>query len=351
MNETHDAEADLDTLVGLFTAHLGLCKVRSGEKVAILTEGGQFAARVRAYKTAIRALGAEALHVDYKPTNAAVTPANRLENVGRSGLRADRKAMEALKQADLVIDMMLLLFSQEQLEIQNAGTRIVLVVEPTEILTRLFPSENLRRRVEAAERRLGAARALRVTNAAGTDVVYDVVNRPILTEYGYTDAPGRWDHWPGGFLATVANPGGVNGRVVLAVGDIVYPLKRQMSEPVTFDIVDGCVISVSGGTDAESISAYMQNYHDSRAYSVSHIGWGLNELCSWSVDLPGIGMDGRAYYGNVLFSTGPDTEFGGTNDTACHLDMPMRSCTLSLDGEIIVDAGRVLPADMRAPGR
>ena len=68
---------------------------------------------------------------------------------------------------------------------------------------------------------------------------------------------------------------------------------------------------------------------------------------STPVDIPGIGMDSRAAYGNVLFSTGPNTEFGGDNDTACHLDLPMRNCSLWLDDELIVDRGQVMPADMR----
>ena len=62
-------------------------------------------------------------------------------------------------------------------------------------------------------------------------------------------------------------------------------------------------------------------------------------------------MDGRAFYGNVLFSTGPNVELGGTNDTHCHLDLPMRGCTLYLDDELIVKDGEVIPEDMRAPGR
>ena len=61
-------------------------------------------------------------------------------------------------------------------------------------------------------------------------------------------------------------------------------------------------------------------------------------------------MDGRAFYGNVLFSTGPNTELGGTNDTACHLDLPMKGCTLYLDDELVVKDGTVVPQDMRAPG-
>ncbi len=62
-------------------------------------------------------------------------------------------------------------------------------------------------------------------------------------------------------------------------------------------------------------------------------------------------MDGRAFYGNVLFSTGPNVELGGTNDTHCHLDLPMCECTLYLDDELIVKDGEVIPGDMRAPGR
>ena len=62
----------------------------------------------------------------------------------------------------------------------------------------------------------------------------------------------------------------------------------------------------------------------------------------------GIGMDGRAHYGNVLFSLGPDTEFGGDNDTPCHLDLPMQNCNLWLDDELIVEGGEVVPAEMRA---
>jgi len=61
-----------------------------------------------------------------------------------------------------------------------------------------------------------------------------------------------------------------------------------------------------------------------------------------------LGMDALSFYGNVLFSTGPNTELGGTNDTACHLDMPLRNCTLVLDGEDIVRDGDVIPPIMRA---
>lgn len=60
-----------------------------------------------------------------------------------------------------------------------------------------------------------------------------------------------------------------------------------------------------------------------------------------------IGMDALSFYGNVLFSTGPNTELGGTNDTPCHLDMPLRGCTLKLDGKVIVENGTLVPPELR----
>ena len=60
-------------------------------------------------------------------------------------------------------------------------------------------------------------------------------------------------------------------------------------------------------------------------------------------------MDALSFYGNVLFSTGPNTELGGDNDTPCHLDMPLRNCTLTLDDEVIVADGKLVPPELRAP--
>ena len=337
------------TLRALFVEELALCEVGPGCTVAVLSEGDQLRDYAELSLSAASALGAHVHDVNLA-VGQATAASERIANIGVNPLAAFPDALRACCAADIVIDHMLLLFSHEQVAMQQAGARVLLVVEPPEILTRLFPNPALRRRVEAGERRLRSATTLRFTNAVGTDVSYRIEGQPILTEYGYTSLPGRWDHWPGGFLATVATNHGVNGRVVMDVGDIVYPLKRQLSAPVEFVIRDGLVIEINGGDDATDLRTFIDSYRDPRAFAVSHIGWGLNEACQWTVDLPGIGMDGRACYGNVLFSMGPDTEFGGINDTACHLDLPMRHCSLWLDDAMILDSGDVLPSDMRIAG-
>ena len=334
------------TMKDTFFDELRLCEVGPGQTIAVLSEGDLLRDYAEYSLSAASELGAHVIDANLQ-VEQAMDASERIANVGKNPLGDYPAVLQQCCEADMVIDHMLLLFSHEQIAMQEAGTRVLMVVEPPEILQRLFPTPELRNRVEAGERRLSGAKSLRFTNAAGTDVTYNLGGRSILTEYGYTCSPGRWDHWPGGFLATVAADKGVNGRVVMDSDDIIFPLKRFVTAPVEFVIRDGAVIEINGGPDADLLKHFIDEYQDPRAYAISHIGWGLNAACKWDVDLPGIGMDGRACYGNVLFSMGPDTEFGGNNDTPCHLDLPMQNCTLMLDDELIVDEGKVVPVDMR----
>ena len=53
-------------------------------------------------------------------------------------------------------------------------------------------------------------------------------------------------------------------------------------------------------------------------------------------------MDARAFEGNFLFSLGPNNEAGGSRTTACHIDIPVRNCTVRLDGVDVVARGAVV---------
>jgi 2,5-dihydroxypyridine 5,6-dioxygenase len=343
----------MSDMVTLFRQELELCGVRAGQTVAVLSEVDQLADYATGFLAAASELGAATFNVNVLAPRAVSTD-QKAGDVGVTALAGNTAAIAALKSADLVVDLMFLLFSPEQLEIQAAGTRILLVVEPFEVLSRLFPTRELRTRVEAAERRLAGAKHLRFTNPAGTDVSYELGAYPAMSEYGFTDTPGRWDHWPSGFAFTGGSDTGVSGRVVMDQGDVVYPFKSYVREPIEFTIREGRIVQIAGGLDAKLVRDYMASFDDPKAYAISHIGWGLNQLAQWNahaLGTPGIGMDGRAFYGNVLFSTGPNTELGGTNDTRCHLDLPMKGCTLELDDELILKDGDVVPQDMRAPGR
>ncbi len=332
-------------MVELFRKELELCKVTSSETVAVLTSDNQRADYAQAFLEAATQLGASAFQLNVPPADRGTTG-----SFGKTPLTDNQVAIDILKKADLVIDLVLLLFSKEQLELQAAGTRILLVVEPFDVIKRMFPKEGDKERVLTATEYLKNAKELRFTNKAGTDVTYQLGQYPILTEYGFADEPGRWDHLPSGFAAATSNDGGVNGVVVIDRGDILFPFNRYVQEPVTLTIKDGFVTNIEGGFDAMLMKEYIESFKDPRAYAISHIGWGLNERAQWhslALDDSPFGMDGRSFYGNVLFSLGPNTELGGTNDTLCHLDIPMRNCTLYLDGKVIVKDGDVVIDEMK----
>jgi 2,5-dihydroxypyridine 5,6-dioxygenase len=211
----------------------------------------------------------------------------------------------------------------------------------------MVPTEADRTRVKAATARLGRAKQMHVTSGAGTDVRFALGQFPAISEYGFVDEPGRWDHWPSGFALTWADEGGAEGTIVLERGDILLPMKSYVQDRIHFKIEKGFVTAINGGLDAELLSDYMASYDDPDAYAMSHIGWGLQPRARWSTlglyDREAtIGMDARAFEGNFLFSFGPNNEVGGSRTTACHIDIPMRNCTVSLDGEEVVRSGTVL---------
>ena len=335
-------------MVELFGEELKLCKIMPGETVAVLSEGNGLRDYAEAFLEAADGLDARTVDLNLA-VESDMDPNQKLEQFGVNQLARNSEAMNALKRSDLIVDLMVASFSREQDEIQANGPRMILVAESFDNLKRLFPTEEQRRRTEASERRLAAARTFRFTNDLGTDVTYELGAYPIIVEYGYTDRPKRWDHWGGTMVATCGTATGVEGRVVMDKGDMLLPQLHLLEDPIEFVIGEGYVKEVNGGAEAAKLREFMEKYEDPRAYAVSHIGWGMNENAEWTTT--GIGMNGRSYYGNVLFSLGPNTEFGGDNDTACHLDLPMKGCTAWLDDELIIEKGEMVPDDMRAPGR
>jgi 2,5-dihydroxypyridine 5,6-dioxygenase len=337
--------------VDLCERELKLCAVHEGETVIVLSQGEERAEYVDAFMAAGQRLGAKPMNLRLPYASSAAGGEVGVWTVGLTPLATNPAAVEILKRADMVVETIFLLFSKELVEIQQAGTRILTCIEPVDTLARLFPTRELRERVDVALELLADASELRFTNQAGTDVLYRIDAYPVQGQYGFADTRGRWDHWPsGGIVFTSGADDGVDGRVVIAPGDIILPFKIYVQDAVELTIEAGRIQEISGGVDAEVVREYIANFDDPDAYGISHIGWGLDERAKWSAlatDKRGHGMELRAFCGNVLFSTGPNQQFGGPNRTQCHLDIPMRNCSLFLDDRPIVVDGEIVVESMR----
>jgi 2,5-dihydroxypyridine 5,6-dioxygenase len=335
-------------MVRAWTHVLSLSKLQPKQTVTILTSQNTNPQTLSTARIAAGNMGAIVNRLDLPPVNAEFAHSrDSLAYLGTTPLTGNAAAIAALKKSDLVLDLMTLLFSPEQAEILEGGTKILLAVEPPEVLVRLLPSLEDKTRVGQAAAMLAAAKEMRVTSKAGTDLRLPLGEFPVIQEYGFVDEPGRWDHWPSGFGLTFPNEWQASGRVVLDRGDILLPMKSYLNTCIEMTVDKGYVTSITGEVDADLLNDYMASFDDKEAYAVSHIGWGQQRRARWSTlglydREETIGMDARAFAGNFLFSMGPNNEAGGSRHTACHIDIPMRNCTVLLDNREVVREGKLL---------
>jgi 2,5-dihydroxypyridine 5,6-dioxygenase len=337
-------------LPALFRREFELCNVRRGETVMLLTDLG-----LRRDYVASAFAAADELGADIYEMCVNATPS--WTKVGVPTVGKCKGTLDAVKQADLLICLHIPLFTKWLKEARDAGTRVLLVIDGPDELAELMAPPGLKEAVIHAGKRLEKAKRMRVKNAAGTDLTVQLGEYPTMIQYGFAEAPGRFDHWGGGHVHTFPNEGTANGTVVFQKGDIVVlPYCRYVQDEVRLDIRDGFIRKIEGGLDAKLMSDWLDGNRahpgDMDGHAISHLGWGLNPQGRWDAialygDDPVHHHAGaRAFAGNFLFSTGPNSQGGGKRTTQGHYDVPMRDCTLYLDNDVVVERGRLVDPKM-----
>jgi 2,5-dihydroxypyridine 5,6-dioxygenase len=334
----------------LFIDEFKLCQVREGENAVILSDPRSQSGYVAAAWAALGALGANCFEISLPPYQVSLIPNPTSLQRRKQPFIPSLLVTDLLKKVPMVVDLTAegIIHAPEKEEILKSGARILTIKEPPSILRRMVPSGDLKRRVLAAKARLERANEMRVTSGAGTDFRAGVKESPIVIQYGFADEPGRWDHWPSGFIACYARDRTAKGRIVMDQGDILLPPNKYVESPITLEIDGGYIRKILGGFDAEYLRGYMESWNDPEAFAVSHVGWGLDKTGQWSalaLERETIGMDARSFAGNFMWSNGTN-RFAG-RFSACHFDFPMRACTVELDGETIVTEGQIVPEDQR----
>jgi len=331
-----------------FTRVFERCRVQPGETAAILSESQSREVIVQLAELALQRLGAQPFHI------VIPTPPQQIKVPVRSTGSTDviqniRPVVGALASASFVVDCTVegMLHAAELPEILKGGARVLMVSnEHPEALERLEPDEALEAKVKAGIRKLRDAATMSVSSAAGTALQVDLASAVAGGGWGYVARPGIISHWPGGLCLCFPASGSVNGTLVLDRGDVNLTFKRYLEAPVRLTIEDDFVTAIEGdGLDAELTRSYFAAWGDREAYAVSHLGWGMNPAARWDAmtmydrnDFNGTEL--RAFAGNFLYSTGANEVAG--RHTLGHFDLPMRNCTVALDGETIVDQGRLL---------
>lgn len=328
----------------LFVEQFRLCKLQPAETVAVIAELGHKDAHVQAAVRAAQMLGAAAVVLQAPSISHADLPPYAEDQRGMGALIA------AAGECDLVVDATRagIVHSDVRTRITGAGKRMFFVAEPAGVLERLTGTPELRATVEAGGKLLREGSTMRVASEAGTDLTLNISGEdlPITLQYGYVDEPGRWDHWPSGFIACFPKDRSAQGRIVLQPGDMLLQWLRPVGSLVTLKIEDGFIVDVAGdGTDAFMLRDYFKAWKDPEVWALSHAGWGVHPHAAFSaIDVypPGTlyGQDFRSAAGNFMWSTGSNRF--ANRFTSAHLDIPMHSCTVRIDDHPVVSAGELV---------
>jgi 2,5-dihydroxypyridine 5,6-dioxygenase len=334
--------------IDCFAEVFGRCGVQAGDAVAILSETQSREVNVQLAELALHRLGARAFHV-VVPTPRLSAPAPVRSTGASDALQRLVPAVSALAQSVMVVDLTVegLLHAVELPEILKGGARVLMVSnEHPEILERCLPDPALEGAVRDAMRRLKGAKRMTVASPAGTELDIALEGARIGGVWGYTAKPGTVAHWPGGICLAFPAAKSVNGTLVMAPGDVNLTFKRYLQDRVVLRVADDYVREIEGdGVDAALMRDYFASWGDAEAYAVSHVGWGLNPGARWDAmtfydkrDFNGTEL--RAFAGNFLYSTGANEVAG--RHTLGHFDLPLRRCTVALDGTVVVDEGRLV---------
>lgn len=338
-----------DTLEELFTAQFALCRVDRTQIVAVLCEHGKKQAYVEASVAAARRHGAGVLVLSASSLSSPALPPYKEDG------REIPALLAAAGECDLVVDVTVsgLIHSDVRTRIIGKGRRMLFVAEPPEVLQRLMGSAELRKAVDEAAEIIKQGRVMMIESAAGTELSVDISgeNLPITRQWGYVDEPGRWDHWPSGFIACFPNDKTANGTIVLQPGDVLLPWQKYVKSRVTLTVDKGYITRIEGdGADAFTLRDYFARWNNPEVYALSHMGWGLHPFASWAaleVYEPHTlyGQELRSTAGNFMWSTGSN-RFANRH-TPAHLDIPMHSCTIKIDGGEVVSEGSPVDISQR----
>jgi 2,5-dihydroxypyridine 5,6-dioxygenase len=338
--------------IEMFVHVFRLCGVKAGDVCAVLSETQSRPELPQLSELALQRIGARAFHL-VLPGQPLAAPVPVRSTGASDAIAGVEPVVQALASCVFVADCTVegLQHAAELPQILAGGARVLAIShEHPEILERCLPLAEDELPVRDAMRRLKAAKLMQVLSAAGTDLRITLAGARVGGVWGFSAKPGTLSHWPGGLVLAFPAAGAVNGTLVMDRGDVNLTFKRYLQDPVRLQIENDHALRVEalpgqGGVDAELMRGYLQAWGDLAAYAVSHVGWGLNRRARWDAMLfhdkaDFNGTELRAFAGNFLYSTGANEVAG--RHTLGHFDLPLRGCTVLLDGQAVVENGVLL---------
>ena len=239
-------------------------------------------------------------------------------------------------------------YTKPFLEMLQSGTRMLGFLSATaEGLIELIYKHDFTvtdRICEVLEKVISKAKRVRITSPKGTDVSAELGGRPVQLNPGRVSQPGDEGYIPPGVVGQAPIEETWNGTAVFDAS--AYPI-GLLTDPITVEIREGRLISVSGGREADLFQEWLESRKDPNIYWVAHYGFGINPSLK---RMSGLKFLDERMYG--LFDIG-----FGTNDLPCfqgkirangHTDGLMTCASVFYDDACIFKDGKFVHPDIES---
>jgi leucyl aminopeptidase (aminopeptidase T) len=108
-------------------------------------------------------------------------------------------------------------------------------------------------------------------------------------------------------------------------------------EPITVKVENGLATEITGGPEADLLKEKLEAVGD-KAFNVAELGVGTNDAAM----IIGSILEDEKVMGTIHIALGNNMSMGGTVDVPIHLDGIIKNPSLELDGEMIMDRGKLL---------
>lgn len=244
----------------------------------------------------------------------------------------------AMLLADVIIapTTMSLSHTKARIEASNRGARCATMPLITEeIMVRCLAAdpERLVTLGAAYAEALSNANVARVTSPGGSDCTLVLDGRKATSDDGMLRSPGAMGNLPAGeaFIAPVE---GKAEGVLVFDGSLSPDLKTLA--PVRVVVSSGRVTEVSGGPAPQFVS--LPEKYGPLAWEVAELGIGTNDKAI----ITGNVLEDEKVASSVHVAFGNNVTMGGTTDVPSHHDGVILQASLELDGELVLDRGRLL---------
>jgi 2,5-dihydroxypyridine 5,6-dioxygenase len=188
-----------------------------------------------------------------------------------------------------------------------------------------------------------AAKHVRITTPAGTDVEFDnEPGRKFSVELGYADTPGP--HMMAGQIGWAPAFESINGKIVFD-GSLVPPIVGLLQTPVSLTVTKGEVVKFEGGKEATEYEKFLKGFNHPQMLKLAHVCYGFNP----GARLTGNILEDERVWGGTewgIGNVGGHLVPGGISGPS-HSDGICLNSSVWLDGVQIMDKGQVLDPELR----